>query len=52
MLHAPAKITPTMIQMVPEVAHLGGQHRADQGPAAGDRGEVVAEHAPAGRVGW
>ena len=34
-----------------QVAHLGGQHGADERPGAGDRGEVVAEqHAPVGRL--
>ena len=33
-----------------QVAHLHGQHRADQRTGAGDRGEVMAEqHPPVGR---
>ena len=34
-----------------QVAHLRGEHGADERPGAGDRGEVVAEqHAPVGRL--
>ena len=34
-----------------QIAHLRGEHRADERAGAGDRGEVVAEqHAPVGRL--
>ena len=41
---APARITPTTIQIVPgQITHLGGDDGAHERPGAGDRGEVVAE---------
>ena len=33
-----------------QIAHLGGQHRADEWPGPGDGGEMMAEqHSPVGR---
>jgi hypothetical protein len=40
---APANTTPPRIHSIPGVAHLRGEHRADERPGAGDRGEVMAE---------
>ena len=48
---APANTTPARIHSVPgQIAHLRGEHRADQRAGAGDGGEMMAEqHVAVGR---